>query len=137
MPGYLDPGGVMANKNLVIIGGGFAGVYTANHLHRRLPQGWRIILFSQENHFIFTPLLGDVVGSSINPMHVVWPIRQMARQVNCRTAALTRIDLEGRAVEYVTPNGQPARQPFDQLVLACGSVVNLDIIPGMAAHGWP
>src|SRR5437868_1869188 len=128
----------MATTNsVVIIGGGFAGVYAARHLQRRLPAGWDLVLFSQENHFIFTPLLGDVVGSSINPMHVVWPIRQMARRATCRTAAVTRLDLAGREVHYRTATGQPARQGYDQLVLACGSVVNLDIIPGMAAHGWP
>jgi NADH dehydrogenase len=124
-------------KHLVIVGGGFAGVYTARHLQRRLPAGWDITLFSQENHFIFTPLLGDVVGSSINPMHVVWPVRQMARHVTCRTAAVTHIDLDRKVVEYPTPKGERASQPFDELVLACGSQVNLDIIPGMAAHGWP
>ncbi|MFO0968256.1 MAG: FAD-dependent oxidoreductase [Gemmataceae bacterium] len=126
-----------AKKNLIIIGGGFAGVYAANQLYKRLPEGWRVILFSQENHFIFTPLLGDVVGSSINPMHVVCPIRQMARHAECRTAAISRVDLEQRRVEYLTPAGHTAQETYDQLVLACGSVVNLDIIPGMAAHGWP
>src|SRR5262249_22612493 len=57
--------GIMT-KALVIVGGGFAGVYAARFLQRRLPRDWEIVLFSQENHFIFTPLLGDVVGSSIN-----------------------------------------------------------------------
>src|SRR5437660_2911871 len=113
-------------KSLVIVGGGFAGVYTARYLERRLPRDWHLTLFSQENHFIFTPLLGDVVGSSINPMHVVWPIRQMARRVTCRTAAVTGIDLAGQKVHYVTPKGDQAEQAFDQLVLACGSKVNLD-----------
>src|SRR6267143_1796834 len=117
-----------AAKHLVIVGGGFAGVYTARNLQKRLPSGWDIVLFSQENHFIFTPLLGDVVGSSINPMHVVWPIRQMARHVTCRTATVTGIDLAGRQVQYQTPTGRPASQSYDHLVLACGAVVNLDII---------
>src|SRR5262249_42096387 len=126
-----------AAKAIVIVGGGFAGVYAGRHLQKRLPPGWDIILFSQENHFIFTPLLGDVVGSSINPMHCVWPVRQMARRVTCRTATLNGIDLENRQVVYQTAAGHPARQPYDHLVIACGSVVNLDIIPGMAAHGWP
>src|SRR5437899_5334244 len=120
-------------SSVVIIGGGFAGVYAARHLQKRLPHGWEIVLFSQENHFIFTPLLGDVVGSSINPMHVVWPIRQMARRATCRTAAVTRLDLAAGEVHYKTAAGQPARQRYDHLVIACGSVVNLDIIPGMAA----
>src|SRR5262249_13142349 len=86
------------SKSIVIVGGGFAGVYTARHLERRLPRGWEIVLFSRENHFIFTPLLGDAAGSSINPMHVVWPIRQMARYATCRTAELAQIDLAERAV---------------------------------------
>src|SRR5262245_1174059 len=126
-----------ASGSIVIVGGGFAGVYTARYLEKYLPRGWRITLFSQENHFIFTPLLGDVVGSSINPMHVVCPIRQMAPRATCRTASLMRIDLETRQVHYQTAMGQPAVQKYDQLVLACGSIVNLDIIPGMAPHGWP
>jgi NADH dehydrogenase len=124
-------------KHIVIVGGGFAGVYAAKHLQRRLPAGWSLTLFSQENHFIFTPLLGDVVGSSINPMHVVWPVRQMVPRVNCRTAALTGIDLQKRCVTYITAAERSESQPYDHLVLACGAVVNFDIIPGMAAHGWP
>ncbi|MCC6420525.1 MAG: FAD-dependent oxidoreductase [Gemmataceae bacterium] len=124
-------------RSIVIVGGGFGGVYTARHLERRLPPGWRLTLFSQENHFIFTPLLGDVVGSSINPMHVVWPIRQMVRRATCRTATLTGLDLAARQVAYQTADGRPAVQGYDHLVLACGSAVNLDIIPGLAAHAWP
>lgn len=126
-----------ASHHLVIVGGGFAGVYTAHYLLKRLPAEWRLILFSQENHFIFTPLLGDVVGSSINPMHVVCPVRQMAPGAICRTAALTGFDVAGQAVLYKNPDGRMARQPYDHLVLACGAAVNSDILPGMAAHGWP
>src|ERR1700757_2338478 len=93
-------------KTIVIVGGGFAGVYAARHLRRRLGPEWEIVLFSQENHFIFTPLLGDVVGSSINPMHVVWPIRQMAGGAACRTAPLTRLDLPAREVHYRPLHGR-------------------------------
>jgi NADH dehydrogenase len=121
---------------IVILGGGFAGVYAARYLQRRVHDR-EIVLFSQENHLVFTPLLGNVVGSSINPMHVVQPVRQMVRRVNCRTAAVTEIDLEGHEVRYRTPANKPANQPYSHLVIACGNAVKLDIIPGMAAHGWP
>ncbi|HEY1380096.1 MAG TPA: FAD-dependent oxidoreductase [Gemmataceae bacterium] len=127
----------MSAEPIVILGGGFAGVYAARHLERHLHAGHDIILFSQENHLVFTPLLGNVVGSSINPMHVVWPVRQMLRRATCRTAAVVAVDLPAREVHYRTPANQLARQPFGHLVLACGNVVKLDIIPGMAAHGWP
>src|SRR5438067_3738487 len=127
----------VAPDPIVILGGGFARVNASRHLERRLPHGHEIVLFSQENHLVFTPLLGNVVGSSINPMHVVWPIRQMVRRVHCLTAAVTAIDLAAREVEYQMSGGRKARQPFEHLVLACGSIVKLDIVPGMSAHGWP
>src|SRR5690348_9777638 len=126
-----------AARSVVIVGGGFAGVYAARYLERRLPAGWHLTLFSQENHLIFTPLLGNVVGSSINPMHVVWPVRQMVRHVTCRTAAVTAIDPAAREVHYRTATNHPASQRYSHLVIACGNVVKLDIIPGMSAHGWP
>ncbi len=126
-----------ASDAIVILGGGFAGVNAARHLERQLPKGRDLVLFSQENHLVFTPLLGNVVGSSINPMHVVWPVRQTVRHTTCRTAAVTAIDLQAREVHYRTPANQLARQGFSHLVLACGNQVKLDIIPGMSAHGWP
>jgi NADH dehydrogenase len=124
-------------RSIVIVGGGFAGVYCARHLQGRLPAGWQIVLFSGENHLIFTPLLGNVVGSSLSPMHVVWPVRQMLPRCSCRSAEVNGIDLAARQVHYVTATGHAASQPFDHLVLACGAKVKLDIIPGMAAHAWP
>ncbi len=122
---------------VVVIGGGFAGVYTAKYIEKHLPADVPIVLFSQENHVVFTPLLGNVVGSSINPMHVVWPVRQMLKRTVCRTAAVTEIDLAKRQVSYRTAAGRPAIQRYRHLVLACGNIVNLDIVPGMSAHGWP
>jgi NADH dehydrogenase len=129
----MDP----SSRPIVIVGGGFAGVYAARHLEHSLPADRPLVLFSEENHLVFTPLLGNVVGSSINPMHVVWPIRQMVRRVHCRTAGVTGIDLAAREVEYQMSGGRKARQAFEHLVLVCGSVVKLDIVPGMSAHGWP
>ena len=121
---------------IVIIGGGFAGAKTASELRRHLPPGWEIILYSQENHFVFTPLLAEVVGLAINPFHIVCPVRWTSG-VSCRTAHVVGLDFKAREVIFQRPDGQLGRDPYDHLVLAVGQAVNLDIVPGMARHGWP
>ena len=125
------------SKSIVIIGGGFAGAYLARGLERSLPAEWELVLFSEENFLTFTPLLAEVVGSSIGPQHVVRPVRQFLRRTLCRTAAVTGLRLEARAVEYRLADGRTATQAYEHLVLACGMVVNTDIMPGVAAHAFP
>src|SRR5438105_814436 len=127
----------MASDPIVIVGGGFAGVYTARAIERLLPADIPIVLFSQENHVVFTPLLGNVVGSSINPMHVVWPVRQMLKRAVCKTAAVNDIDLANNEIHFQTAANRLACQKYSHLILACGNVVKLDIVPGMSAHAWP
>jgi NADH dehydrogenase len=111
-------------------------VEAARRLRGRLPPGWETILFSRENHFVFTPLLPDAVGSAINPLHFVRPIRQMCRGVACRTADVTRVDFRRREVGFRSGDREGV-QSYDQLVVAVGSVTKLDLVPGMAAHAWP
>jgi len=125
------------SKPIVIVGGGFAGAYLARDLERGLPPGWEIILISQENFLTFTPMLAEVVGSSINPLHVVRPVRQFLKHTRCRTAVVTRLDLAGRRIEFRLECGRIEAQPYEHLVLACGMVVNAGIIPGAGAHALP
>jgi NADH:ubiquinone reductase (H+-translocating) len=125
------------SKTIVIVGGGFAGAYLARDLERHLPAEWELILFSEENFLTFTPLLAEVVGSSIGPQHVVRPVRQFLRRTVCRTAAVTGLRLDARAVDYCLPDGRTATQSYEHLVLASGMVVNTDIMPGVAAHAFP
>ncbi|MFQ5992939.1 MAG: FAD-dependent oxidoreductase [Nitrospiraceae bacterium] len=126
------------NKHRVlIIGGGFAGVEAARRLQRGLPRDWEIVLYSQENHFVFTPLLSDVVGATITPIHVVCPIRQMVREVSCRTAQVVGLNCKNHEVRFERPNGQLGKDTYDHLVLAAGLGVNMNTVPGMARYGWP
>ena len=127
----------MPTRRIVIIGGGFAGADLARALRGKLPSGWEVVLFSRENHFVFTPLLAEVVGSTIDPRHVVWAIREMTPGVTCRTVAVRELDLERREVVYTDSVGGPVRESWDHLVLACGLDVHLDLVPGMARHAWP
>jgi len=124
-------------RRIVIIGGGFAGASLARALGRRLPQGWEVLLLSDENHFVFTPLLAEVVGASIDPLHVVWAVREMAPVASCRSMPVQAIDLERREVVCVCDSGEEVRERWDHLVIACGMTVKLDLVPGMAEHAWP
>jgi len=123
-------------QKIVIIGGGFAGADLARRLQRKLPSDWEVLLYSRENHFVFTPLLPEVVGAAINPLHVVWPVREMAPGATCRTAEVQALDFEKQEIEYRGPDHETLREKYDHLILGCGLDVNLDLVPGLRDHGW-
>ncbi len=121
---------------IVIVGGGFAGVKCARVLRRELPDA-RIVMFNKVNYMVFTPLLADVAGSSLNPRAVTGPLRQMLKGVHCRAETVTEVDLEGRQVTFRRFDGGTGTMTFDHLVLAVGNRVDLGRVPGMASHALP
>jgi NADH:ubiquinone reductase (H+-translocating) len=124
----------MEAARIVIVGGGFAGVTLAEQLDGRVPSGVEVAVISSENHMVFTPMLAEVVGRSLSGLDVTIPGRQIAPRANWLTATVTGIDLKKNEVEYTRPDGKTATLSYNHLVLACGSGVNLDVIPGMAAY---
>src|SRR5262245_17927304 len=82
-------------------------------------------------------MLAEVIGRSISPLHMAVAGRQMVRRTTWLTAQVTDIDLQTHLVRYVGEGGERASLTYDQLVLACGSVVNMNIIPGLAAYAHP
>src|SRR5262245_50728905 len=127
-----------SKKRIIILGGGFAGEKCAQTLRSALAvHDAEVVLFNQENHLVFTPLLADVIGSSVNPLDVVVPLRQLLSRIHCRTEEVTSVLPETNEVEYQSSDGQTCRLSYDHLVLACGSVANLNAVPGMADHAYP
>src|SRR5262245_29877612 len=125
----------MAKTRIVIIGGGFGGVKCAQNLSKELSaEDAEVVLFDRQNHLVFSPLLAEVVGSSINSLDVVVPLRQLLPCVFCRTEEVRGIDVKGRQIEYQAENGQTAHMAYDHAVIACGNVTNLSVVPGMADH---
>jgi NADH:ubiquinone reductase (H+-translocating) len=124
-----------SNKDLLIVGGGFAGTKVAQVLESALPATWTVTLISQENFITFNPLLPEVVGASILPGHVIAPHRQMVRRARVWMAQVTELDFVDRLVCYLGEG--PGILHYDQLVLACGSNANLDIVRGMSDYALP
>ncbi len=110
-----------SNSRIGIVGGGFAGLYTALFLRRFSPQGIDITLFDKNNYFLYTPVLHEMATGTVNARHVVIPIRKVLdpRKVHIRCEEVTLVRLEERIVE--TPSGG---FQFDHLVLAPGSEPN-------------
>ncbi|MEM0911049.1 MAG: NAD(P)/FAD-dependent oxidoreductase [Pseudomonadota bacterium] len=122
-------------KNMVIIGGGFAGTVLARKLERKLPPEWRIYLLSKTNFVTFNPLLPEVVGASVLPGHVQAPIRQMIKRTRIRMVTVDRIDFENKTVHY--HNEEQGELKFDQLVFSSGVAANMNMIDGMKEHALP
>src|SRR5262245_24470437 len=127
----------MSKTRTIIIGGGFAGVKCAETLMRLAGADHEVVIFNDENHLVFSPLLAEAVGSSVNPLDVVVPLRQQLPGVFCRTESVTNIEVEKREVVYEASDGEVLRMPYDHIVVACGNVTNLHVVPGMADHAFP
>lgn len=94
-----------------------------------------ITLIDGENFFTFTPLLPEVLSGSIQPKHIVFPLRAFLRRTVVRQAHVKGIDLEQQTVT-AAHCGKCANDviSFDYLVLALGSVPNFSGMPGVKEH---
>src|SRR5262245_62035144 len=134
---------------IVILGGGFAGTTTAMRLEqlfardlagdpgadRSARPSVEIVLVDAENFSLFTPLLPEVPSGSIEPKHIVSPLRALLRRTVVRQAEVKAVDLERRTVVACHCGACPLFPiRYDHLVLALGGVTNFFGLPGVAEH---
>ncbi|WP_158102146.1 NAD(P)/FAD-dependent oxidoreductase, partial [Streptomyces glaucescens] len=136
---------VKERARILVVGGGYVGMYTALRLQRKLRQELRrgeaeITVVTPEPYMTYQPFLPEAAAGSISPRHVVVPLRRVlphcrvvvgeARSVRHaeRTATVTTLATE----EQGAP---PEELTYDELVLAPGSVSRTLPVPGLADHG--
>src|SRR5579884_2265200 len=122
-----------AKKQIVILGGGFAGVYAARSLERLLgPEQASITLVNRENYWVYQPMLPEVISGSIALTDVVVPIRRLCPRTNLVMRDVEDIDLVNDLVT-VSPGfrPRPKKIAYDHLVIALGEVTNFSGMPGM------
>ncbi len=123
--------------DVLIAGGGFAGIYCARALARDLGESsrQRVAIVSDQNFAVFQPMLAEVAGSSIAPRHVVNPIRRLCPNVTVLRGSISAIDLDAREIRVQAGDFvEDIHIGFEHLVLGLGGVVDLSRVPGMPEH---
>jgi NADH dehydrogenase len=124
-------------QRILILGGGFAGAYTAKYLEKRLSgtPDVEIFLANQENFVLFTPMLHEVAAGDVNVTDVVQPLRKMLRRTRVLIVEIKSIDLMNKRVRILLPDlGESFELRYDHLVLCIGAVPNFHRTPGMSDH---
>jgi len=122
--------------NVVIAGGGFGGLYAARRLERVLPRGSaRVQLVTPENFLLYTPLLPGAAAGTLEPRHVVVPLRESLKATDVRLGRVIGADPGVSELQVTTADGREAALRYDQLIVAVGSVSRVLPVPGLAEHG--
>jgi NADH dehydrogenase len=120
---------------VVIAGGGFGGFYAAHALERLLPaQSARVTLVNDANFLLYTPLLPGAAGATLDPRHVVVPLRSQLRRTDLVIGQVTGADPARATLAVKRIDGEPVELAYDQLIVALGSVSRTLPIPGLAEH---
>jgi NADH dehydrogenase len=128
---------------ILILGGGFGGVYTALTLEKALKRELKrgeveIALVSRDNYLTFQPMLPEVVSGSIGILDTITPIRRLCPRTNLYTRAIEEIDLQRRCVTLASGVGSRQLQlEYDHLVIALGNITSFAGQQGLLEHALP
>jgi demethylphylloquinone reductase len=122
---------VEARARIVIVGGGFGGLFTA----LSLAGAGEVTLVSNEEHFLHTPLLYEYLSGEVEAWHIAPPYRELLGEgVRFVQGAATDVDLDRKEVAVA---GRLRRFAYDYLVLAVGGVTNFWGVEGAESHTLP
>ena len=121
--------------NVVIAGGGFGGAMAAREMERIMPrQSTRLVLVNDANFLLYTPFLPEAAAGTLEPRHVVTPLREILKRTYLRLGSIAAHDPVAKTVELRTREGDTEQLPYDQLLLSLGSVSRVLPVPGLSEH---
>ncbi|MCH0567577.1 MULTISPECIES: NAD(P)/FAD-dependent oxidoreductase [unclassified Streptomyces] len=136
---------VKERARILVVGGGYVGMYTALRLQGRLKRELKegaaeITVVTPDPYMTYQPFLPEAAAGNISPRHVVVPLRRVLPHCRIVIGEVTAIDHASRTATVDTLATQeggapPERLTYDELVLAPGSVARTLPIPGLAEHG--
>ncbi len=122
------------STRILILGGGFGGLYTALQLEKTIAResDVEVTMVNRENFFLFTPMLHEVAAGDLDLANIVNPFRKMLQRVNLFNGDVERIDLNAKKV--IVSHGEEHHHhelEYDHLVLGLGSITNFFHLPGL------
>src|SRR6201992_2914094 len=121
--------------NVVIAGGGFGGLAAARELEKVMPkQSARLMLVNETNSATYSPFLPEAAAGTRERRHVVTPLREILKRTYIRLGEIVGHDPDAKTVELRASDGTTETAPYDQLLLALGSVSRTLPIPGLIEH---
>jgi NADH dehydrogenase len=122
-------------QRIVILGGGFGGLYAALEMEKGLARDpdVEVTLVNRDNFFLFTPMLHEVAASDLDITNIVNPLRKMLRHVKFFQGNVERIDMTAKRVivSHGIEHSHPHELNYDHLLLALGSITNFFNLPGL------
>lgn len=120
---------------VVILGGGFGGIYTTLGLDKAAKDlDLDVTIVNRDNFFLFTPMLSEIATGGIDTRHSVNPIRRMFKRARFIEGEVEGVDFASRTIGVRLPSEEVTHLPYDHLVFALGSVPNFFNIPGVEEH---
>lgn len=120
---------------IVIIGGGYVGLYCARRLERELDRGEAdLLLINPTNYMVYQPLLPEVASETLEARQAVVPLRQALRRTHVNRGRVTHIDAEGRTITFDQAGADPIDVAYDHLVVGLGAQSKIPPVPGLAEH---
>jgi NADH dehydrogenase len=121
---------------ILIVGGGYVGLYTALRLQKKLSHGRAdVIVVDPQTHMTYQPFLPEAAAGSVEPRHVVVPLRRTLDKCRVITGAVTGLSHANRTAQVTPVAGDAFELKYDVLVMAAGSVARTLPIPGLREHG--
>ncbi|NMN96683.1 NAD(P)/FAD-dependent oxidoreductase [Antrihabitans stalactiti] len=124
------------SKHILIVGGGTVGMSTAIRLQKKLRAGEATItVVDPLPHMTYLPFLPEVSAGSIDPRHIVVPLRTVLRKCTVITGNVSKVEHSSRRAQITTPDGATLWVDYDILVMTAGSVARTLPVPGLADQG--
>lgn len=125
---------------ILVVGGGYVGMYTALRLQKRLrselqSERVEIIVVDPRSYMTYQPFLPEAAAGSVEPRHVVVPLRRVLDRCEILTGRVESVDHSRRVARVVPTRGDPYDLSYEVIVIAPGSVARTLPIPGLAEQG--